>query len=74
MTVYTKPERVAERAISRRLRSLILRDPCAHCRFRQQVFEKSICSGAIGRTIWACISDGKTPSFELDETTIGSIS
>lgn len=73
MTVYTKPERIAERALCRRLRAEILRDPCGHCRHRQQVFDKAICSGPVGRTIWACLRDDRSPSFELDETTVGKI-
>jgi len=68
---YTTPERSVERRICGRIRSIVLRDPCAHCANRTVVFGKAICSGAIGRNFWTCTRDMREPTFKLDNATIG---
>jgi hypothetical protein len=70
MNSYTPPELSVERRICGRIRSLVLRDPCGHCQFRQVVFGRAICSGAIGRKFWTCTRDMREPTFRLDESTI----
>lgn len=72
MTVYTQPERACEVRISKRIRSQVLQDPCGHCIHREpeKAFGRSVCSGTLGRTFWACVNDGRNPTFTLDEATI----
>jgi hypothetical protein len=68
---YTTPERSVELRICRRIRSIVLRDPCRYCRFREMIFNKAVCSGEIDRNFWTCTRDGREPTFTLDNATIG---
>lgn len=71
MSDYTTPELSVERRICGRIRSIVLRDPCRFCQFREMVFGRAICSGAAGRKFPMCTRDGRQPTFTLDNATIG---
>jgi hypothetical protein len=68
MTQYSGPEMATEWRICRRLLAEVLRNPCAHCKFRVEGWGAVACSST-GLTFPMCTKRG-SPSFELDESTI----
>lgn len=59
---YSRPERCAEFAISRRHLAKVYADPCSHCLHREVVFGNAICP-TFARTFPMCT---KTPGLQFD--------
>lgn len=63
--VHTRPERFVDLRIARRLRAIVLADPCAFCKHREMIDGIARCQ-KFGRTWWECKNGISEPTFDLD--------